>query len=145
MDENQYLRTMIETVKYVDFNRKEELIGILNNSIVTFDKSNSFTTKSWQFWGYIDLRVPIPMFSVAKELKSDLEKVASMVYMESESYDFGGLFIKPKPIELNNEVVEHDVVFDGIKDTIIQGIREAKYTIWIAVAWFTDNEIYNEL
>lgn len=145
MNEKQFLKTMIEMVKHDNFNRKDELINILNHSIVTFDKSNAFTQKSWQFWEYIDLRVPLPMLSVAKELKSDLEKVASMVYMESDSYDFGGLFIKPKPIEFDDEIVEHDVVFNGIKDTIIQGIVEAKYTIWIAVAWFTDNDIYEEL
>lgn len=40
---------------------------------------------------------------------------------------------------------EHDVVFDEIKDTIIQGIRSAKYIIWAAIAWFTDKEIFDEL
>ncbi|WP_254901716.1 phospholipase D-like domain-containing protein [Thalassobacillus devorans] len=36
-------------------------------------------------------------------------------------------------------------MFDEIKDKIIQGIRRAEYTIWIAVAWFTDIDIYIEL
>ena len=40
---------------------------------------------------------------------------------------------------------EHDVAFDGIKDVIIQGIRNAKYTIWVAVAWFSDRDIFQEL
>jgi hypothetical protein len=37
------------------------------------------------------------------------------------------------------------VVFDEIKDTIIQGIRNANFIIWAAVAWFTDIEIFDEL
>ncbi|MGJ9386077.1 phospholipase D-like domain-containing protein [Salipaludibacillus sp. CF4.18] len=57
-----------------------------------------------------------------------------------------GLHIKPKPVELESEeIIEHDVVFDEIKDSITQGIRNAKYTIWIAVAWFTDKDIFHEL
>lgn len=146
MNEQQFLRTMVETVKYDDFNNKDELLGILRNSIITYDKSNEFTRKNWQFWEYIDLRVPVPMLKIARSLKNTLEKLAAMVYIESEQYDFGGLNIKPKPIELDTEEdVEHDVFFDEIKDVIIQGIRNARYTIWIAVAWFTDAEIYEEL
>jgi phosphatidylserine/phosphatidylglycerophosphate/cardiolipin synthase-like enzyme len=76
--------------------------------------------------------------------------LASEVYIEPTGtmldYEFWGLRIKPKPVELDNEEnVEHDVVFDEIKEEIIQGIRGAKYTIWAAVAWFTDREIFNEL
>jgi len=75
-----------------------------------------------------------------------LESVASIVYMETDENAFGGLIIKPKPVEIEPvEVIEHDVIFDEIKDTIIQGIRNANYIIWAAVAWFTDVEIFNEL
>lgn len=35
--------------------------------------------------------------------------------------------------------------FSEIRKHIIQAIRGARYFIWIAVAWFTDNEIYSEL
>ncbi|KIV56432.1 phosphatidylserine synthase [Aneurinibacillus migulanus] len=146
MNEQQFLKTMIETVKYDEYDNKDELLGILRNSIITYDQTNTFTHKPWQFWEYIDLRVPVPMLKVAKELKNELEKLASIVYIETANYDFAGLNIKPKPVELDNEEeIEHDVFFDEIKDTIIQGIRNAKYTIWIAVAWFTDREIFEEL
>ena len=36
---------------------KDELLGILRNSIITFDKSSDFTRKSYQCWENIDLRV----------------------------------------------------------------------------------------
>ncbi|SHK92755.1 PLD-like domain-containing protein [Reichenbachiella agariperforans] len=35
--------------------------------------------------------------------------------------------------------------FDKIQDLIIQEITDAKYTIWIAVAWFTNADIANAL
>ena len=146
MNEQQFLKTMIETVKYDDYDNKSELLGILRNSIITYQKSSDFTKKSWQAWEYIDLRVPVPMLKVARELKSKFEDLAGDVYIETSQHDFGGLNIKPKPVELENEEnIEHDVVFDEIKETIVQGIRNAKYTIWIAVAWFTDKEIFDEL
>jgi len=69
-----------------------------------------------------------------------------MVYIETDDYDFNQLNIKPKPIDLDiDNYKEHDAFFSEIKDTIIQGIRNAKYLIWCAVSWITDDDIYNEL
>lgn len=146
MNENQFLRTMIETIKYDDVKYKDELLGILRNSIIKFDKSSDFTRKSYQYWEDIDLRVPIPMLKRARALRGEFYNIAKDIYIQTEEFDLRTLNIKPKPIDLDkDEYKEHDVVFDEIKDTIIQGIREAKYTIWIAVAWFTDKEIFEEL
>lgn len=70
------------------------------------------------------------MLKTARNYKKELNKLASSIYIESESYAFGELFIKPKPVDLaTDEITEHDVVFNEIKNTIIQGIRGAKYTI----------------
>lgn len=145
--EQQYLKTMIETLKYDDeYENKNVLQTILRSSIIKYAPTGH--------WGYdgirnaedVTLRVPIPMIKESKKLIDPLTRLASDCYMENNSYTFGTLSIKPKPIELETqEYKEHDVVFDEIKDTIIQGIRSAKYTIWAAVAWFTDKEIYNEL
>ncbi len=146
MTEQQFIKTMIETVKYEDIKNKDELLAILRNSIITFDKTSSFTRKSWQYWENIDLRVPVPMLKIARKLHEQLCDLASIVYIETDEYAFNTLYIKPKPVDLEcDNYKEHGVVFDEIKDTIIQGIRNAKYVIWAAVAWFTDIEIYDEL
>ena len=146
MNESQFMKTMIETIKYDEYDRKDELLTILRNSLIKFDKTSAFTKKSWQCYENIDLRVPIPLLKEARNLKKVLESVASIVYMETDENAFGGLIIKPKPVEIEPvEVIEHDVIFDEIKDTIIQGIRNANYIIWAAVAWFTDVEIFNEI
>lgn len=146
MNEQQFLRTMIQTIKYDEFSNKDDLLGILRNSIITFDKTTEFTRKSWQYWENIDLRVPVPLLKKARSLKDQFRNIAKDIYIESENYDFGKLSIKPKLVELeNDEYKEHDVFFNEIKDTIIQGIRSAKYIIWVAVAWFTDKEIFEEL
>lgn len=151
MNEQQFLKTMIETIKCDDqYKKKDELLGILRNSIITYDKTSTYAGKRDHFREYIDLRVPTPMLNTARILKKTLETLASDVYIEPkdtyEKYEYWGLKIKPKTVELdNNPNVEHNVVFDDIKEEIIQGIRNAKYTIWIAVAWFTDRDIFEEL
>ena len=64
--------------------------------------------------------------------------LANDIYIPDDDYDLYGVEIKPKLVELEDDGQnEHDVAFDGIKDVIIQGIRNAKYTIWVAVAWFS--------
>lgn len=146
LNESQFMKTMIETIKYDEYDRKDELLTILRNSLIKFDKTSAFTKKTWQCYENIDLRVPIPLLKEARNLKKVLESVASIVYMETDENAFGGLIIKPKPVDFEPvEDIEHNVIFDEIKDTIIQGIRNANYIIWVAVAWFTDVEIFNEL
>ncbi|MDO4892999.1 MAG: phospholipase D-like domain-containing protein, partial [Eubacteriales bacterium] len=72
--------------------------------------------------------------------------IASDIYIETDEYDFYELMIKVKAVEnIDSFLSNHDVVFDEIKETIIQGIRNAKYIIWAAVAWITDKDIVNEL
>ena len=147
MNEKQFLKTMIETIKYDDeFENKDEILSILRYSVVTFRKTGAFTHVPNQRQEYIDLRVPIPMLKKAKEYKDVFYDLADDIYIPSDDYDLYGVYIKPKLVELDDDgQVEHDVAFDGIKDVIVQGIRNAKYTIWAAVAWFTDQDIFQEL
>lgn len=147
MNEQQFLRTMIETVKYGDYKNQDDLLTLLRNSEIDFDKTSIYAFKPQHFKEFIELRVPIPMMKSAKYLDDELDSLADSVYRSPGNYEYAGLVIKPKPVELENTPpqVKHDVVFNEIKDEIIQGIRGAKYTIWVAVAWFTDSEIYDEL
>ncbi|OAB33767.1 phospholipase D-like domain-containing protein [Paenibacillus glacialis] len=146
MDSEKFLKTMIEIVKYGDYENKSELLTILRKSIITFRKTSSFTRKSYQCWENVELRVPVPLFNVSNKYHGVFNNIASELYIETEGYDYSTLMIKPRLIESElYEVSEHDVVFNEIQDTIIQGIRSAKYVIWIAVAWFIDTDIFKEL
>lgn len=147
--EEQFLETMIETVKYDDeYTEKDALLTILRYSIITFDKRGVYGNKNNYFKEYVDLRVPIPMLNTAKEFKAIFSSLISNVYTEPDDscYEYWGINIKPKLIKGEIDYIkEHNVIFDKIKEEIIQGIRGAKYTIWVAVAWFTDRDIFNEL
>ncbi|ONI41874.1 hypothetical protein AN640_07710 [Candidatus Epulonipiscium fishelsonii] len=53
--------------------------------------------------------------------------------------------IVPAVNEAKQDYAENEILFENIKPKIISQLKIAKYTIWIAVAWFTDIDIYNEL
>lgn len=43
------------------------------------------------------------------------------------------------------DVIEVEVHFEDIQSQIIEQLRQAKFMIWIAVAWFTDKRLFDEL
>ncbi len=46
---------------------------------------------------------------------------------------------------IKDEPVQIETTFEDIQSKVITEIRNAKYTIWVAVAWFTDNILFKEL
>lgn len=146
--EQDFLKTMIDTLKYDgdDYLDASELITILRYSKIKFIETNLYAKLNNQYYENIELRVPINMLKKARILKKNLEKLICLIYQEDRYQALGTIFIKPKIIDSNLEVIkEHEVFFEEIKNEILQSIRGAKYTIWIVVAWFTDNDIFLEL
>ena len=85
------------------------------------------------------------MLEITEENEKILEELVEYVYEESDDYALYHVEIRPQVIETPDEVTEHNVVFDAIQDEVIQGIRDAKFIIWAAVAWFSNEAIYQEL
>jgi phosphatidylserine/phosphatidylglycerophosphate/cardiolipin synthase-like enzyme len=54
------------------------------------------------------------------------------------------VFFKPGTLS-DYEEVSQEVLFENIQKQIIEEIRNAKYMIWIAMAWFTDPVLYKEI
>lgn len=143
-----FLKTCIEYLKEMDkTSESKEIQTILRRSTIDFIKTDKFSNKIWnQKKEDINLRVPIPLLARAKELRNDLVQLFGQVYKETQSYAFGNLILGPKYLEdADINYREHNVVFDSIEKIIIEAIRDAKYVIWIAVAWFTNRRIYDEL
>ncbi len=146
MYEDTFLKTMIDCIRYDEYANKQEMLSILRNSKITFSSASGFGSKSYQRLENIDLRVPVPLLKEAKKYNEVFANLARQIYEETDNMDMKSLLIKPKLVELDvKPMKEHDVYFSEIKDTIIQGIRNAKYLIWAAVAWFTDKDIFQEL
>lgn len=148
-EELQFRNTCVEYLKVTDQRQESiELQTIISRSDVRFIKTRTY--RGGDIWNQrnmdIELRVPIPLLERANGLKILINDVFKKVCPEDDQYGYGCLNIKPKMIGAEDITYkEYDVVFENIKQTIIQGIRDAKYVIWIAVAWFTNRDIFDEL
>jgi phosphatidylserine/phosphatidylglycerophosphate/cardiolipin synthase-like enzyme len=148
MNEEAFRKTVIETLRYDNKwkEAKATLMPIITRSEINSVPQFAFATRSYQHWEDIELRVPVPLINLANEYEGDISKLFRYVYQETPDYDLQDIHIKPKIIGTEEEdYVENDVVFNEIQDTLIQGIRDAKYLIWISVAWFSNEVFYNEL
>lgn len=91
------------------------------------------------------MRTPVPLLNEARIQGKNINDLFEYVYEEDEYYALGDIEIRPLVIDEPEEIKEYSVVFDEIEDMIIQGIRDAKFIIWAAVAWFSNEKILNEL
>lgn len=151
MIRNAFLKTMIEVLKYdkayKNIRDREQLIRMLGRARVNFVPQYEFANhgRSYQHWEIVELRFPVPLLEVAENHEKELDSLVEFVYEESDDYALHHMEIRPQVIDAPEEVTEYDVVFDEIQDTVIQGIRDARFIIWAAVAWFSNEAIYQEL
>ena len=68
-----------------------------------------------------------------------------MSSLQPDDYALQQVEIRLQVIGTPDEVTEYNVVFDAIQEKVIQGIKDAKFIIWAAVAWFSNEAIYQEL
>ena len=148
MNEEAFRKTVIETLRYDNKwkEMKATLMPIITRSEINSVSQFAFATRSYQHWEDIELRVPVPLINLANNHENNINKLFRYVYQETPDYDLQNILIKPKIMgSEEEEYVENDVVFDEIQDTMIQGIRDAKYLIWISVPWFSNKVFYTEL
>lgn len=151
MNKSAFVKTMIDVLKYDSSYKKiegrDQLIRLLGRAKTNFLPQYGFVGRgiSYQRWEIVELRVPVPLLDEANKFRTQLEELAEFVYEESEEYALQRIEIRPLVIEVPEEYKEYDVIFSEYRDTVIQGIRDARFMIWVAVAWFTDVAIYKEL
>lgn len=150
MDKDLFKQTMIDTLMYdgVFSAEKEKILPIVLRSNINLLPQWSFVKYSGFFeqrYENIEFRVPVPLIDKANENSEIIKNLIEYIYEETQYYALGEVFIRPKVINLDNEYIEHNVHFSEIQNILIQGIRDAKYSIWAAVAWFTNEVIFKEL
>jgi 5-methylcytosine-specific restriction enzyme subunit McrC len=150
MNTAMFLQTMLEVLKYDSKfkDKKSGLLPILRRAKINNLPQWEFVRggRSGQRYENVELRVPVPLLDEANAAFDDLYELIEYVYEESDDYGLGGVPIRPQILSPDQvEYKEHDVVFTEIQETIIQGIRDAKYTIWAAVAWLSNQAIIDEL
>lgn len=86
---------------------------------------------------YLDTKYKVE--EIAEEINRIIKGNGYRLEFVNDSYDISGDDIQ-EYIE-----VEIEPKFEDIQNQIISEIKNAKYTIWVAVAWFTDKKIFDEL
>lgn len=144
MNEAAFRKTLVDTLRYDNKQKhlKDILLPIIGRSEINSVPQFAFATRSYQHWEDIELRVPVPLINLANEHEDDINKLFRYVYQETDDYDLQDIYIKPRIIYSEEEYIENDVVFDEIQDTIVQGIRDAKFLIWVEVAWFSNDVFF---
>lgn len=150
MNEIAFLETMINTLKFDSKfkDKKEKLLPILRRCEINPIPQWAYVQhsgRSGQRYENVEIRVPVPLLDDANRDFDDLYVLVEYVYEDSEEYGLGGVSIRPLIRTAESMQIEHDVVFSEIQETVIQGIRDAKYLIWVAIAWFSSEPIFQEL
>ncbi|CEG24549.1 hypothetical protein [Peribacillus simplex] len=123
MTEEEFLFSLKQ---YLQHDNKLDLLQLLASSEITFNKTSSFTTKSWQCKEYVDIRVPIPLKKEVLRYESYLRDVCAEIYIETPEYDFYGINIKALPYkstknELNNsekKIINPNIIYDNFYNKV---------------------------
>lgn len=146
MNEQEYKKLLIDTVKVGNYSQKEEIITLLKMVAITFEKTGEFACRG--VWDqcceniYLSI-IPDKLMQLNSHIKY-LKKLCSDIYPVSDKYALCNVLIKPGTLSESVEVSQ-EILFENLQKQIIDEIRNAKYLIWIAMAWFTDPALYKEL
>ena len=122
-------------------------IELLRRSSLKFNKTNEYTYKKWDHYKeYIYIVLSAKDVSQIKPYEEYIKLHIQKIYPQSDDYlyELFGIEFKPGILD-ESEDIEHEVCFDDIQKKVIDEIKGAKYTIWIAMAWFTNKDIFDEL
>lgn len=145
MTETEYRKLLIDSVRAGEYPEKDALLDLLKISSLRFEKTNAFTRHLWkhcQEYIYICI-VPDKMLELKKHFEY-LKKLIYDIYPPNDDYELWNVEIKPGSMP-DIEDVSQEIVFENIRNQIIEEIRAAKYIILVSVAWFTDPVLYQEL
>ncbi|MCL5059045.1 MAG: phospholipase D-like domain-containing protein [Actinobacteria bacterium] len=145
MDEKDFLKLLIDTIRVEDYADKDKLIALLKLTVIRFEKTGEFTRHLWNHSKeYIQICIAPERLIELKKHKEYLYKICDEIYPANDDYEFWGLEIKPGAV-IEAEEISQEIVFENIRNQIIEEIRNAKYVIWIVMAWFTDPVLFSEL
>ena len=146
MTEQEYKKLLIDIISIGDYEGKDEVISLLKICNVTFEKTRAFAySEVWdQRKEYIHLSI-IPDKLIRLKTHSEyIKSVCEEIYPVNDEYMLADVLFKPGTLA-DYEETSQEVLFEHIQRQIIEEIRTAKYVIWIAMAWFTDPVLYQEL
>ena len=134
MTEIEYRKLLIDSVRAGDYPEKDGLLELLNICSLRFEKTNVFTRNLWNhFQEYIHICIVPEKMIELKKHADYLKKMIYEIYPPNDDYELWGVEIKPGAMP-DTEDISQEILFENIRNQIIEEIRAAKYMIWISVA-----------
>ncbi len=145
--EKDFKKLLIDCIERDSHPDKNVIIELLKRSNLKFNKTNDYTQRKWDHYKeFIYIVLSANDVSKIKPYEEYIKRHIRTIYPQGDDYQFELFGIEFKPGILDeSEDIEHEVCFDDIQNKVIDEIRGAKYTIWIAMAWFTNKVIFDEL
>lgn len=147
MTEKDFQKLLIQMVEKGDYHQKSQLLNLLEHSSLSCDKTDSFTQQKWNHYKeYIYIIVEPNDLAEMMQHKNYIERIINAIYPVNDDYEYElfGVEIKPGVIT-PSEFTKPEIYFENIQRQIIDELENAKYTIWVAMAWFTNKELFDEL
>lgn len=146
MKEHEYKKLLIDMVSTGIYEEKEIVTSLLKMCSVRFEKTSSFAySRVWnQRKEYIYLSIIPDKLSQLKSHSQYIKTVCKEIYPINDEYMLADVCFKPGQL-IDYEESSQEILFENIQRQIIDLIRSAKYVIWIAMAWFTNPALYQEL
>lgn len=146
MTEQEFKKLLIDTISVDEYEKREEVVSLLKTCGVVFEKTGEFAKgKVWnQRKENIYLSIMPEKLAQLESHSTYIKRMCERIYPVNKEYKLAEVVFKPG-IPTDYEEVSKDVLFEDILKRIIEKIRAAKYVIWIAMAWFTNPKLYEEL
>ena len=147
MSEKEFHSLLLELVKMGNHPQKSRIAELLERSSMSFEKTDKYTGSKWDHYKeYIYLTFEPADLMEILQYKEYITKLIREIYPVNDDYlyELFGVEFKPGRV-LDSEYTSQEIHFDDIQNQIIEEIRKAKYTIWVAMAWFTNRVLYGEL
>ena len=142
MTELQYKDLLITTARMSDYEHKDRVIEALKVASVSFQKEWEFTYHLPNHRKeYIIISVVPEKLAVLKDHENFVDDLCRQVYEPNDTNEYSGMVLKPGILNFSPEEISQEIFFEDIQNRIIDEIREAKFLIWIAMAWFTSKKI----
>ncbi len=144
MTEADFKIMLTKSIENSEFAEKREIVNMLRHANIRFEKTQEYTGRKWNHYKeHIYILVPMSIVFELKKHENFLNKTCREIYMPDGDYELFDVLIKATSSLV--EEVSQDIIFENIRSQIIAEIRLAKYVIWIAMAWFTDEVLFEEL
>lgn len=111
MTESVFKDTLLRMARFSDYEKMDELLGLLKRVYITFNKTNIFTRKSWQFYEDVELRISPEYKKLLEKHEKILSEWCYEIYEETEDYDIRNVNILVGT-QMIADVEETDVLFE---------------------------------